>query len=74
MKSVVIPKPKPAASMPSAAELIQHLQGKVDSNLLEQAMTLSATSTSPSFSQCSEPGYELEDPWKPPCSSKKKRC
>ena len=62
MKPVVIPKPKPAASIPSAAELIQHLQGKVDSNLLEQAMTLSGILTSPSFSQCSKPGHELEDP------------
>ena len=54
----------------SVNQLIKNLQGQVDADVLEKAMTLSGIPSSPSFSHLSEPTCELfeqEDPlWQEP--------
>ena len=60
----------PPSTTVSVNQLIKNLQGQVDADVLEKAMTLSGIPSSPSFSHLSEPTCELfeqEDPlWQEP--------
>ena len=63
----VMDKPAPnltpvADSTVTLAALLKNLHGKVDPDILEQAMSQSGVPCSPTFSQSREPLFEIEDP------------